>query len=113
RALGIRHVGQVAAKALARRFGTLKQVRSASSDALEALDGVGPAISTALQEYFADPTTAAMIDRLEASGVATTESVGVSNGPRPLAGQIVVLTGSLPTLSRAEATAHIEAAGGV
>jgi len=113
RALGIRHVGQVAAKALARRFGTLTQVRSASSDELEALDGVGPAISTALQEYFADPTTAAMVDRLEASGVATTESVGVSNGPRPLAGKIVVLTGSLPTLSRAEATAHIEAAGGV
>lgn len=113
RALGIRHVGQVAAKALARRFGTLDQVRSASAAELETLDGVGPAISTAVLEYFGDPTTAAMVDRLQEAGVATTESVGVSDGPRPLAGQIVVLTGSLPTLSRGEATGYIEIAGGV
>lgn len=113
RALGIRHVGQVAAKVLARRFGTLAQVRSAKSEEIEALDGVGPAISTALREYFGDPANATMVDRLQASGVATTESVGASDGPRPLAGQIVVLTGSLPTLSRAAATGFIEAAGGV
>jgi DNA ligase (NAD+) len=112
-ALGIRHVGTVAAKVLARRFGTLPALRAASAEALEALDGIGPAISGSLLESFGDPDTVAMLDHLAALGVAQEEQGVQIDGPRPLDGQILVLTGTLPTLSRAEATQRIEAAGGV
>lgn len=112
-ALGIRYVGQVAAKVLAREFGSLERLRGASAEAIEALDGIGPAVSGALREFFGDPATSRMVDRLAALGVATLEPEAADQGARPLAGQIVVLTGSLPTLSRSEATSRIEKAGGV
>lgn len=112
-ALGIRHVGAAAAKLLARRFGSLAALREASVEAIEALDGIGPAISGSLREYFDDPVNAALLDALAAHGVAQVEDVEVApDGPRPFEGRIVVLTGTLPTLSRAEATARIERAGG-
>jgi len=112
-ALGIRHVGATAAKLLARRFGTLDAIREATAQNLEALDGIGPAISGSLREFCEDPGTAALLDRLRALGVAQEEAGVQADGPRPLDGQILVLTGTLPTLSRAEATQRIEAAGGV
>src|SRR5690606_5935253 len=112
-ALGIRHVGATAAKLLARRFGTLDAIREATAQDLEALDGIGPAISGSLREFCEDPDTAALLDRLRALGVAQEEAGVQADGPRPLDGQILVLTGTLPTLSRAEATQRIEAAGGV
>ncbi|MDZ4389183.1 MAG: NAD-dependent DNA ligase LigA [Gemmatimonadales bacterium] len=112
-ALGIRHVGGTAAKLLARRFGTLAALRAAAPAEVEALDGIGPAISRSLQEYGADPVNAALLDRLTELGVAQMEpGIEVGDGPRALAGVIVVLTGSLPTLSRGAATALIERAGG-
>jgi DNA ligase (NAD+) len=112
-ALGIRHVGGTAAKLLARRFGTLAALRAAAPAEVEALDGIGPAISRSLQEYGADPVNAALLDRLTELGVAQVEpGIEVGDGPRALAGVIVVLTGSLPTLSRGAATALIERAGG-
>ena len=111
-ALGIRHVGTTAAKLLARRFGTLAALRAATEDALLALDGIGPAIASSLLEYVHDDTNAALLDRLEAQGVATSEQGAQASGAQTLAGQIYVLTGTLPTLKRGEATAMIEAAGG-
>lgn len=112
-ALGIRHVGGTAAKLLARRFGTLAALRAAAPAEVEALDGIGPAISRSLQEYGADPVNAALLDRLTELGVAQVEpGIEVGDGPGALAGVIVVLTGSLPTLSRGAATALIERAGG-
>lgn len=111
-ALGIRHVGATAAKLLARRFATLSALREATTDEMEALDGIGPAISGAVREFVTDPVNAALLDRLEALGVATREASRATAGPRPLAGKIFVLTGTLPTLKRAEAAELIESAGG-
>lgn len=112
-ALGIRHVGGTAAKLLARRFGTLAALMAAAPAEVEALDGIGPAISRSLQEYGTDPVNAALLDRLTELGVAQVEpGIEVGDGPGALAGVIVVLTGSLPTLSRGAATALIERAGG-
>lgn len=112
-ALGIRHLGAAAARLLARRFGTLTALRSAAPPEIEALDGIGPAISGSLGEFIADPVHAELLDRLTELAVAQLEPGSESpDGPRPLAGVIVVLTGSLPTLSRSKATALIERAGG-
>lgn len=111
-ALGIRHVGTVAAKGLARAFGTLARLRQADAAALEALEGIGPTIAGSVAAYLADPASAALLDRLAGAGVAQTEEGAGTEGPRPLAGLRIVLTGALPTLSRPEATARIEAAGG-
>lgn len=112
-ALGIRHVGSAAAKVLARRFGSMTALRAAPSEAIESLDGIGPAISQSLQEFFADPAHAELLDTLARHGVAQQEGDdGPVDGPRPFEGLIVVLTGTLPTLSRSRATELIERAGG-
>jgi len=111
-ALGIRHVGTAAAKSIARAFGTLPTLREADAAALEGIEGIGPTIAASVAAFMADPISAALLDRLEALGVALTEESPGMEGPRPLAGLRIVLTGALPTLSRPEATARIEAAGG-
>lgn len=111
--LGIRHVGSTVAKLLARRFGSMSALRSASEDEITALDGVGPVIGNSLVAFFADPPSSALLDDLEKLGVAQTEgSSGAAAGDQPLAGKIYVLTGTLPTLKRGRATELIEAAGG-
>jgi DNA ligase (NAD+) len=111
-ALGIRHVGTTAARLLARRFGTLAALRAATLDDLTALDGIGPAIAASLLDFVAQERNRELLDRLEALGVATTEGIAAQSGAQSLAGKIYVLTGTLPTLKRGEATAMIEAAGG-
>ncbi len=111
-ALGIRHVGATAAKLLARRYGSLTALRQATDEELEALEGIGPVISASVLAFLADETNAALLDRLTERGVALKETGVSADGPRPLAGRIFVLTGSLPTLKRAEAAELIEAAGG-
>jgi DNA ligase (NAD+) len=112
-ALGIRHVGVTAAKLLARRFGTMHALRDATMEQLRALEGIGPTIAESVVQFFADPMVVPMLDALEAQGVAQSEGGATAmSGPQPLAGKIYVLTGSLPTLKRGEATELIEAAGG-
>ncbi len=111
-ALGLRHVGAAAAKTLARAFGTLPALRAADAEALEALEGIGPTIAGSVAGFLRDPDNRLLLDRLEGAGVALQESAVAGRGPRPLAGLRFVLTGSLPTLTRPDATARIEAAGG-
>jgi len=111
-ALGLRHVGAAAAKTLARAFGTLPALRAADAEALEALEGIGPTIAGSVAGFLRDPDNRLLLDRLEGAGVALQESAVAGRGPRPLAGLRFVLTGSLPTLPRPDATARIEAAGG-
>ncbi len=111
-ALGIRHVGATAAKLLARRYGNLTALRTATAEELEALEGIGPVISASVVDFFDDDTNAALLDRLAERGVAQEEDGVAADGPRPLAGKILVLTGTLPTLKRAEAVELIETAGG-
>ena len=109
--LGVRHVGKNIAQLLARRFPRLAQLRAATEEQLASVPGVGPTIAAAVVEFFQNRDNARLVDRLVAAGVATEEpNAPVADGP--LAGTTYVLTGTLPTLSRSEATALIERAGG-
>jgi DNA ligase (NAD+) len=110
-ALGIRHVGKSVAQLLARHFGSLDRLRAADAAGISAVVGVGPTIAAAVRDWFDEPRTATLIDRLQALGLATTEP-GERSSPGVFSGKSVVLTGTLPTLTRGEATARIEAAGG-
>lgn len=109
--LGIRHVGAQAAQLLAKQFGHLDAIMTATPEQLGAVRGIGEIIATSVSSYFADPTTRALVERLRARGVCFDEPDAVQ-ADGPLTGATVVLTGSLPTLSRTDATALIEAAGG-
>ena len=110
-ALGIRHVGSIAAQLLAQHFGTLDAIMSASADDILNVRGIGATIADGVVAYFSDPAGRALVERLRSRGVNFTEPRAVVAGG-PLAGMTLVITGTLPTLSRAKATATIEAAGG-
>jgi len=109
--LGIRHVGRTAAEALARRFGTMDALRAATREELLAVPGIGEVIADAVLSFFHDPRNRALVDRLAALGLNLAEPQAAP-AAGPLAGRTYVLTGTLPTLSRAEATRLIEQAGG-
>ena len=110
-ALGIRHVGAQGAKLLARHFGTMKALAKASADEINQIRGVGPAIAEAVAGFFAEPKNRKLLERLEKLGLNMKEPVA-AEGKGPLAGQVYVITGTLPSLSRAKAAELIEAAGG-
>lgn len=110
-ALGIRHVGRNVAILLARHFGSLEALAAADEEAVNAVPGVGPTIAAAVVAWFGDARNRELVERLRAAGLTFTEPTAVVAGG-PLSGKAVVLTGTLPTLSRGEATALIERAGG-
>jgi DNA ligase (NAD+) len=120
--LGIHHVGEVNAKALARAFPSAAALASAASDSPElitAVFGIGPEIAQSLQQWFATPANQQLLAQLEnlgfslaASGPGLAGPGLAGGGETPLAGQTFVLTGSLPSLNRGAAQAQIEAAGG-
>ena len=108
-ALGIDGIGKKTAKDLAARFGTFEALEKANHDALTAVDGIGEILADNIVSYFADEDNLRLIADLFASGVTVREAEkksGVFEGMR------VVLTGSLPTYKRGEATALIEENGG-
>jgi DNA ligase (NAD+) len=109
-ALGIRHVGAQVARLLARHFGTMARIAAATPEAIATVHGVGPAIAEAVTHFFAEGANRRLIARLEQLGVNLTEPVTAEG--RPLAGQTYVITGTLPSLSRTQATVLIEEAGG-
>lgn len=109
-ALGIPNVGHKTARDLASRFGSLDALRAASIDELTAIPDVGEIVAASVIEFFSFPENLAMIDRLLSAGVAPVhQSDNVSDA---LAGKIVVVTGTLPTLSRDEAEKLIAQHGG-
>ena len=110
-ALGIRHVGAQAAQLLARQYGSLDAIMAATVDQLAAVRGIGQIIAQSVASYFADESTRALVERLRSRGLNFTEPNAVQ-ADGVLTGSTVVLTGTLPTLSRGEATARIEQAGG-
>ncbi len=110
-ALGIRHVGAIAAQLLARRFGSIDALQAASLDEIMAVRGVGDVIAASVREFLDDAAAQALVRKLIAARVQTTEP-DVTGGDGPLTGLTVVLTGTLPTLSRTEATTLVERAGG-
>ncbi|MEP6990423.1 MAG: NAD-dependent DNA ligase LigA [bacterium] len=109
--LGIRHVGQTAAQLLARHFGTMERLAAATVDDILALRGVGATIAEAVVAYFQDVRAAALVAKLAAAGLTMSEPVSVPTGGA-FAGMTFVVTGTLPELSRTEATALIESQGG-
>jgi DNA ligase (NAD+) len=110
-ALGIRHVGSVAAQLLARRFGSIEALQAASLDEIMKVRGIGGVIAESVREFFDDPAGRELVRKLIVARVQTTEP-DVSGGDGPLNGMTVVITGTLPTLSRTDATALVERAGG-
>jgi DNA ligase (NAD+) len=110
-ALGIRHVGAQVAKLLARHFGTMKALRNASPDDISKIRGVGTAIAEAVAGFFDEPRNRKLLERLEKLGLDFTEPTA-AEAKGPLAGHTYVVTGTLPSLSRAKAAELIEAAGG-
>ena len=109
--LGIRHVGEQGAKLLARHFGTMAALSTADAGEVGEVRGIGPAIAEAVAGFFADARNKELLKSLEKSGL-TLKETETATGPRPLADQTFVLTGTLPTLSRQQARDLIEAAGG-
>jgi DNA ligase (NAD+) len=113
-ALSIRHVGPTAARALAEAFGSVDAIAAASPDALAIVDGVGPTIAAAVVQWFTVDWHAAILAKWRAAGVQL-ETPGFdpsAAASRVLAGVTVVITGTLPELSRDEAAEAVRAAGG-
>jgi DNA ligase (NAD+) len=110
-ALSIRHVGPTAAQALAREFGSLERIEHASEQELSDVDGVGPTIAHAVQEWFTVDWHREVVDKWRRAGVRMEEERDESV-PRNLEGLSIVVTGSLSTFSRDEAKEAITARGG-
>ena len=117
--LGIRHVGEATAKDLAKHFGRLDAImgatpeEAATVEQLLAVRDVGPVVAQSIHTFFQQPHNREVVEQLRACGVTWPEGEGAadSQAPQPFAGLTVVLTGTLPTLSRDAAKDLLEAAG--
>ncbi len=109
--LGIRHVGESTARDLARHFGKLGGIMDASVEQLLQVPDVGPIVAESIHAFFQQPHNREVIEQLRACGLRWEEGEPVAQAPKPLSGKTVVLTGTLPTLSRDEAKEMLEAAG--
>jgi DNA ligase (NAD+) len=111
-ALGIRQVGEATAKDLAAHFGALDRIMDASVEQLLEVRDVGPVVAESIHTFFAQPHNREVVQTLRDAGIRWDEHAGAAAAPAlPLAGLTVVLTGTLPTLTRDDAKALLEAAG--
>ena len=116
--LGVRHVGERAARVLASRVGSIEALAGADPESLETLDEIGPKTAAAVERFFAQRANRELVERLRAAGVrseASEEELAPTPVPvegSPFAGKTVVLTGTLPQIPRSAAKARIEALGG-
>ena len=111
-ALGIRNVGEATARDLALHFGSLDTLLAATEADLLAVRDVGPIVAQSIVQFFAERHNIEVVNRLRAAGVHWPESSGAQPSAGILAGKTLVLTGTLPTLTRDAAKEKIEAAGG-
>jgi DNA ligase (NAD+) len=114
-ALGIRHVGEGGARALARAFGAMARLRRAPVEELEAVADVGEVMAASVRSFLDEPRNQTLVDRLDAAGVRMVDDVppGVSEAVgMPLAGKTFVITGTLDAMSREAAAERIQALGG-
>ena len=109
--LGIRHVGESTAKALARHFGQLDRIMQASEEQLSQVADVGPVVAHSIRTFFDQPHNVEVVEQLRACGVHWPEGEPSEVALQPLAGKTFVITGTLPTLSRDQAKDLLEAAG--
>jgi DNA ligase (NAD+) len=111
-ALGIRHVGETTARDLARHFGNLDALLAADEVRLMEVPDVGPVVAQSIVRFMAEAHNREVIEQLRAAGVRWPEGEGSARGAGLLTGRTFVLTGTLPTLTRDQAKARIEALGG-
>ncbi len=109
-ALGVRHIGQKAAKLIADRFGDIEEIFTAKKEDFEAIDGIGGILAESIFEFFSLNSTRETIDRLNKLGLNLIEPNSIIDNR--FEGMTFVLTGTLPTYTRQEATAIIESMGG-
>ncbi len=109
-ALGIRHVGESTARALANHFGMLESIMDASEEQLLAVSDVGPVVAQSIRQFLSDPLNITLIEQLRSAKVHWEDGSPVVGGT--LQGKTFVLTGTLPSLSRDQAAAMIVTAGG-
>lgn len=111
--LGIRHVGERGAQVLADHFGSVEHIERASVEELEQASEVGPVLAASIHAWFVEEKNRELIERFRQLGVKTVGEKKVAPaGPQPLGGKNFVITGTLPSMSREEAAAKIEALGG-
>ena len=110
--LGIRHVGEATAKALARHFGSLDAIMDAPLERLLEVSDIGPVVAQSLRTFFEQAHNREVVAQLRACGLRWEEGAPAERAPTPLAGKTLVITGTLPTLSRDQAKDLIEGAGG-
>jgi DNA ligase (NAD+) len=109
-ALSIRHVGPTAAQALAREFRSMDRIMAASEEELTAVEDVGPTIAASVKDWFEEDWHREIVDKWRAAGVRMKDEGG--EGPRPLEGVTVVITGSFEGFSRDSATEAVQTLGG-
>ena len=110
-ALSIRHVGPSAAQPLAAHFGSIDAIAAATAEEIAAVEGVGPIIAEALEEWFAVDWHREIVEKWRAAGVQLAEE-RVDTGPKPLAGLSVVVTGTLERVLPRRRGEAISALGG-
>ena len=113
--LGIRYVGPVVAESLIARYHSIRALMQATEEELGQIEGIGSRIAKSVVDYFALEPNRALIQKFEAAGVRVAEEVVAPDGEpaaKPWEGLTFVVTGTLPTMSRDEAKAYIEARGG-
>ena len=110
-ALGIRHVGEKAAKTLIGRFGSIDALAAASESELQSVDEVGPNTAAALSAWFAHPRQRALVESLRRHGVRLDGQIQERPAEGALAGKTVVITGTLSGITREEAAERLAAAG--
>ncbi len=110
-ALGIRHVGEVTAQLLAQHFHDLKALCTAMESEFLVVEGIGEQVALSVYQYFHDPLNQEMLDRLLSLGLCI-EPPELKGEAPPLAGAVIVFTGSLVGLSRAQAKARVKELGG-
>jgi DNA ligase (NAD+) len=109
--VGIRHVGEGGAQALATAFGSMNAIMGAPLAALETVPDVGPAVGRAVRTFFDEPRNRVLIEKLQHAGVNMTAAASETTD-RSMAGKTFVLTGALASLTREEATEAITARSG-
>jgi DNA ligase (NAD+) len=109
--MGIEGVGSVTGRNLAQRFRSIDALASAPAEEIAETPGIGPKVAALIHEQFRDPDMLALVEDLKALGLRL-ESEGAPPGEGVLSGKTLVLTGTLPALTREEATERILAAGG-
>jgi DNA ligase (NAD+) len=111
-ALGIRHIGEKAAATLARSFRTMDRLLDAPIEMLQTVPEIGPVVAASVRAFANEPHNRALIAKLRDAGVnMESQAAAVDDGPKPLAGQVFVLTGTLASMTREAAQAAIEALG--